>query len=899
MTSGAGDSSATTLVCAWGAWLMPVSAHRRHSEPERQLQWRAGLVGLICAVTGAGAVLAALVNVLLHTDTLQTASSPLRMTLPAALALVAISVFVPQAVFRTRTAALTRKVLGNPSATIRPWRSTTITFDAVLVGALLAGIYYDWSLTLLAFGAAFGVRIIIISRTSIDWDPNARFHSLVTAWASAAAGAVAFAIVVPLAGSVSVEGSIVPLALAALVAMYVGLAVNSVERWVNADRTTWILLKDAIDTRRIVVAMISAVIAWLAAVVADAVGSNFPGDAFLTGSLAGLGIFITAWLVLWFVSIRLWVRDATQTLTIWGAHQSEVMTRIADGSLSPELAARAALPITARMAVSVFAATRAMVVVDDGRGRVTTHLTAADVYTNAPKAEPRDLVGHRSLRLPLYPVPGHPNTSSVTVARWLWAGWFVTGSKRIVSTFTDLATSALLSPVIAANDGRDTAAFDVMFDRINRWPTLTAFEQAVERMQARADANPHTDSLLIGVYSIDDFGAIAGGRFEQAAVAQVMRLASGHQQFAGHDLFAAYEEPGRLWLALGGGPIIRNGIEVLRGLQQHINDHGSVPSQRLDVDVHVSVSFGYAAHQVDEFDKDALMATARNRLAIDQGSRDPFTVDSLLAYDIRPEDITQQSATPVTAVDTLTLMKADGQQPGAFTTQFSPITNVDTRTTEALLLAVGWDRTFGSMDLSDPANFMALVSRQPQLAAEAARIALGRLKGAFADADGADHRDLPIMIALPSILLHPDAAELALPNLVTPFLDRTQCARTVVLVDTVPAGAGQALRLLSDRGVHIAVTAAAAAGADTADLFGWLRWAIVFPQHVIQGAGGIDGMTIQQTTSAIATRGTRLIGIADAIIEHRELAAHSIDCLLTAGEHWATAGEALPASRLM
>ena len=55
----------------------------------------------------------------------------------AAVVLVVMSVFAPQAIFRTRNAALTREVLSNPSAPIRPWRSTTITFDAVLVGAML------------------------------------------------------------------------------------------------------------------------------------------------------------------------------------------------------------------------------------------------------------------------------------------------------------------------------------------------------------------------------------------------------------------------------------------------------------------------------------------------------------------------------------------------------------------------------------------------------------------------------------------------------------------------------------------------------------------------------------------------------------------------------------------
>ena len=178
-----------------------------------------------------------------------------------------------------------------------------------------------------------------------------------------------------------------------------------------------------------------------------------------------------------------------------------------------------------------------------------------------------------------------------------------------------------------------------MFDDVSRWPTLAAFEEAVDRMRQRADQSPHTDSLLIGVYAIDEFGALSGGRFEQAAIAQVMRLCLGHQDFAGHDLFVAYEAPGRIWVALGGGPIIRTGVGLLRRLQQHVNDHGSVPSAKLDVDIHVSVSFGYAAHQVDEFTCAGLMATALDRLASDQSARSPFAIDDLLGFDIRPEDI--------------------------------------------------------------------------------------------------------------------------------------------------------------------------------------------------------------------------------------------------------------------
>jgi len=126
------------------------------------------------------------------------------------------------------------------------------------------------------------------------------------------------------------------------------------------------------------------------------------------------------------------------------------------------------------------------------------------------------------------------------------------------------------------------------------------------------------------------------------------------------------------------------------------------------------------------------------------------------------------------------------------------------------------------------------------------------------------------------ILLLLLVAELFLVDCGTPFLDRREGARTVVLVDAVPVGGGQALRLLSDRGVNIAVTAAAAAGADPTDLFGWQRWAVFFPTHVVQGVSGVDGLTIQQTASAIATHDTRLIAIVDDRADTRQLALNNI-----------------------
>ncbi|MBI1350202.1 MAG: hypothetical protein GC156_03705 [Actinomycetales bacterium] len=864
---------------ALGAWLHPVSPYRRHSEPERQIQRRAGAFGLVCLVTGAIAVVWAVVVVIVNggdPSVVDPAFGP--ATLQGAVILVTISVFAPQAVFRTRNAALTREVLSNPSAPIRPWQSTTITFDAVLVGALLAGLYFEAALTLAFFGMAFGLRILLQSRREIAIDPNARFHSLVMAWTTGATGAAAFVIVKPLSKSVEIGGSILPLLFAALVAMYVGLVFNALERWVAGDRSRWAFARDAVDSRRIIVALVSAVIAWLVSVVGVRVGDAYGDQALLAGSLAGLAIFLAAWLILWYASIRMWHRDAIRTLALWSRHQAEVVGRLADGSLSAELAARAALPVTARMAVSVFGATRAMAILDDGRGHVTSHLAAVDRFANAPTPDPASLATLPHLRLPLFPVPGHANTSSITVAGWLWPGWFLTRSNTLIQRFTDLATETLLTPVVSADDDRIARAFDTMFDDVNRWPTLTAFEEVVARMRSRADANPHSDSLLVAVYAIDEFGALAGGRFERAAVAQVMRLAVGNPDFAGHDVFVAYEDPGRLWVALAGGPIIRNGIALLRTLQQYINDHGAVPSARLDVDVHVSVSFGYAAHQVDDFTFDGLMAMARQRLADDQGARDPFNVDSLMTYDIRPEDIIGAPDAPVTAVDVLNLMRADRSEiaSDAFTTHFRPVMSLDSGGTVALVTSVAWHRTFGTLDLADERHLHALVNRQAELAAETVTITLERLKPVFAEADALGHHDLPVLAWMPSILLAPEAGELALPNLVPPALDRAECGRLVILVDAIPMGSGQALRLLADRGVRLAVTAGAATAADPTDLYGWQRWAIVFPQHVVQGPAGVDGLTIQQTASAIATHDTVLIAVADDVADARGLATNNV-----------------------
>ncbi len=885
-----------------GAWLHPASSLARHSAAEDRLRLRAGLVGALCIFVGTGALAWSVSSVLLAVARGTLASSPLVVaSLPASLALVIVSVFVPQALFRTRNSALTEQVLRNPSAHFQPWRSTTITFNAILVGAMVAGLYFEPMITLAFFGLFLGARVIFRSRRSLANDPNARFHGLYSAAVVAAIGAAAYAIVHPFASSVIVHRSIFPLVLAAIVAIYLELAFNAVQRWVNSSGMPWSMLRDAVDIRRIIVALVSAAIAWVVSLVAELGPQIWADEPEVGGSLAALGCFLAAWLILWIVSVQMWRRDAQRTLTRWGRHQAEILSRMADGSLEPELAARAAVSITGRMAISIFGATQALVLLDNGRGSVSRQYVSAGLYDNAPAADARSLAAVQHETFPLYAVPGHPNSSSITVGGWLPTGWFMIRSTEIVEHFRELATSALLTPVIAEDSDRLATAFDTLFDTTYRWPSMAALEHAVERMQTRVETNPQTLSLIVGVYSIDDFGALSGGRFEQAAVAQVARLAAGFQEFAGHEIFLAYQAPGRLWLALTGGPMIRNGISLLRDLQRHINDHGAVPSARMDIDVHVSVSFGYAVYQVDDFSLAGLLAAATDRLTIDESARNPFGVDSVITYDIKPEDIIgggDSATTTVDVADALARDRAAAHAARLFPTTYLPVTTLDRTHTVALSLQTGWDHAIGGLAPIDPREFERLFNRQANLAAEATGVLLDRTKDALAQLAAADLTHLPVMVTLPSILLHPENGQLALPNLMAPHLDRFECARTIALFDTVPMGGGQALHLLADRGTKIAVTAAAAATADPGDLYGWQRWAIVLPPRMISGPHGVDGLLIQQTVSAIASSETRLIAVSERPLDAGSLEEFGISWLLDHSRGATTLDEAIAPAKV-
>ncbi|MDO9485929.1 MAG: hypothetical protein Q7K25_07690 [Actinomycetota bacterium] len=871
------------FIVSLGHWLHPVASDRSVTSEESDIQFRAGVVGSFCIASALCALAVGVWELSMTPNSgLQTDSSQTKTNL-LAIALISFSVFTPQAIFRTRNSARTRELLDNPSTPIQPWQATTLSFDAVLVAGMLAGLYLKPWLTLDLLLIALLIKMLITTGPRLQVDPNARFHVLVEVWLSAAVGVLAYLIVSPLAATVSTNTSPWPMVLAGLAAMALGLIFNATQRWVNVSTRPWALLSDATDSRRLIVALVSASLAWLV-VWTDTTIRSFNNEiAEQQVELSSLGVFVSGWLLLWCASILLWRRDAKRTLTLWGEHQSQIVVRLADGSLSNELARRAALPTVARMAIAIFGATRAMSIVDYGGGQMNTYLLARDRYDSAPALDATALRAFPHMHVNCYPNSGVLNMTGVTIASWLWPGWFITRSPAILAEFSNLAALTLLMPSLADADGSKESSFDTFFDPIYRWPTMAAFDLAVTRMQARADANPHSDSLVIAVLAIDEFGALAGGRFEQAAIAQVARLAMGHDEFAGHDLFLAYQAPGRIWLALAGGPIVRNGIALVRGLQQRINDHGSVPAHRLDVEVHVSVSMGYAAHQVDDFTMAGLEAVAQSRLASDASSRNPFIVDSLVTYDIRPEDIIGEPEMPLTAVDVLQQLQGE-QSNAAYPMQLRQVVAAATGVSQALLLNVGWDRVIGNLNLTNPEDFSMLINRKPDLAEFGSQIMIGRLIGVLKEVEQSCQPMLPIMISFPSILLEPDIGHLALPNLLIPRLDRSQGRRTVVLVNKIPRGSGQSLRILADRGFNIAVTASAAE-ADPEDLSGWPRWGIVFPRAMLQGASGVDALTIQQTVTAIGSHDTRLIGLVDSYADARALAREGITWTVNADAH--------------
>ncbi|MEY4135999.1 MAG: hypothetical protein RL205_127, partial [Actinomycetota bacterium] len=242
---------------AAGRWLAPATSGT--DQATREL--RTGIVGALFAGVWAAAILAGFA--LMYSDI--GAEIPGPDVLLGGIALVAISVFTPQALFRTGTESSTKRILDSPTRPIAPWSTSTISFNAFLVGAMLGGLYAEPVIAFLLFSLAYVIRMVVLTRREFARDPNARFHQLTSAFTAMLIASIAYSIVRPLAGAVIHDLSVIPLLLAGIVALYLGLVLNAVDRWARCERRGWAAARDLVDVRRLLVAAVSAGIAWIVA----------------------------------------------------------------------------------------------------------------------------------------------------------------------------------------------------------------------------------------------------------------------------------------------------------------------------------------------------------------------------------------------------------------------------------------------------------------------------------------------------------------------------------------------------------------------------------------------------------------------------------------------------------
>ena len=829
-----------------GAWLMPAPVASHGPADIQRVRTRVGLVAAVAGIAGIAATAIA-TSAVLGGLTRPGLPAPITTIDPAgiliAFALVVATTFAPQAIFRTHNAAAIKRILAQPMTPLRAWSRATLRMDAVLVGAMISALLFPPSLMLALFGLAFIVRVMVSSKVSRD--PNARLHAVEQATSAFVTGAVAYAILRPLAAGIITDLSIVSFLLAALVGTFAGLVVDAVHRWSHAERRPWAFAFDVIDIRRVIAIVLASVIAWVAVWVAGSVDAAL-GDPLAVGA-ALIGMLTATWLLLWVVSISAWRAEGQRALTLWSAHQAQIVARLTDGSLDPAIAAKAAAPTATRMAIVVFGARQAMTTVDAGSGGRTRTFVSIDRYEAGPTPTTAFAPDTPQVQLRLYADDDHPNASGIALTGWLTPGRFLLRSPAVVNRFREIATAALLTPVLAAGATRDDAIAEGLLDAEVHWPAMSAFNAVAADFRRRCDAAPHLHSLVFGVFEIDDFAAIRETPMGRLAATHLLRTVTGFGGLDGHDAFVAYEEPGRVWVALGGGPVIRSSVGLLRELHDHVETHARVPAPRRDVEVSIGVSFGHSAYLVDDLTYSGMVETARERLAQDQALRSPMLDEVMLGIDT-VEALLGVDA-PISAEDLVSDLRI-ARTRDALVREIVPIE--EHGQLRAAWLRVGWPRRIGHHDLTDAEHFLAVADRQPSLGAEAAR-AIVDLALRTRDELAEHAMAVPLLVPLPAVAFGSDD----LSRLARIELEPLPKDGVVYVADQLPRGCGPRMRELQALGVDIAVTAAAAASADAADLADWQCWAIVFP--ALQGQRAIDDLVVQQTTTAVASPSTLLV----------------------------------------
>ena len=162
----------------FGEWMYPV-IHTSRADRAMRIHRRVGITSLVIGVLSAVALVVSAYDVFFSMNLLAPSPSvPSMEIFISGLVLVGMSVAAPQAIFRTGTSNSTRRVLDSPSSVITPWRYSTLTFNSVLVGAMLAGLYMTPGPTVLGFTFCLGVAYLVKTRLQLRRDPNARYRNI-------------------------------------------------------------------------------------------------------------------------------------------------------------------------------------------------------------------------------------------------------------------------------------------------------------------------------------------------------------------------------------------------------------------------------------------------------------------------------------------------------------------------------------------------------------------------------------------------------------------------------------------------------------------------------------------------------------------------------------------------
>lgn len=535
---------------------------------------------------------------------------------------VALAVVLPQAAFRVGAARQIRAILDDPHTSPDRIGRDIVTFDPAVVSILIAAGYIaSLSWTFVWFTTAFtGAALIRAWANARARRPRQPLITQVTVAAMLAAGAVTYLAVRPFAQPYaaavhSVDSPMlnpitdgqtwVLLPVLAVGAFLGGTAYLLIKRALLAAvgvNTVQPLMRALLDPRRLLGAVLIASVAWAVYVVGEATPIGYER----LGSALAFLTWLLGWAVLWVAAAVQWRVQASRSLRSWEAERLRIVNMLASGSMAPAVAQMAAMQTAARVAASVFGAQDIHIEVT-ARGSVTgsaiesvIHAPLTSFSTPRIRASGPPTVQGKVLKRVANDASGRA-VAEVTVGGWMFLCLAMTRSPAVVNRFIRDLTESVVIPTLVSPQDDLSVAYDLMFDPLTKRPGVRALEVVTERMIAHAGSSGQHVNVLLACFQVRDFGqycrdAHAFDRDGSALTANLMRIVSASPALESSDYFVADGRKGRIWLALGRVPSLRQGLHVLSEIQREIAE---TPVTIGGIPMFLSTHLEQAAFRVD------------------------------------------------------------------------------------------------------------------------------------------------------------------------------------------------------------------------------------------------------------------------------------------------------------